>query len=81
MAKSESSVMAIRELLRQKATEIPERYTLTSIYQIFFKTGSVQDISRPERPTSITEDTINAAEQSFSQQLPGLIFSGFIGTF
>ena len=33
----------IRELRRQQAMEIPERYTITSIYQKFLEISSVED--------------------------------------
>ena len=68
MAKFESPVMVIRELQRQEVTHIPERHTITSIYQKFLDTGSVQDISPPGRPTAITEDKINEVEQALSMQ-------------
>lgn len=59
MAKFESPIMAIRELRRQGAAEIPERHTIISIYQRFLENGSVEDRARSGRPSTITEYTIN----------------------
>ena len=68
MPKFDSSVMVIRELQRQEVTDIPTRHIITSICPKFLDTGSVQNISRPGRPTAITEDKLDEAEQAFSMQ-------------
>jgi len=68
MAKFESPVIVIRELQRQGVTDIPTRQTIASIYQKLLDTGSVENISPPERPTEITEDKINEVEQVLSMQ-------------
>ena len=56
VAKFESPIMVIRELQRQGATDIPVRQTMTSVYQKFLKTGSVEDLDRIGRSSTITED-------------------------
>ena len=44
MAKFESSIMVIRRKLRRKeAAEVSECHTITSSYQKFLETGSVED--------------------------------------
>jgi len=68
MAKFESPIMVIRELRRQGAAEIPERHTITSIYQRFLENGSVEDRTRSGRPSTITEDTINEVEEALNRE-------------
>ena len=63
MAKFESPIMVIRELQRQGAADIPVRQTIISIYQKFLKTGSVEDLDRTGRPSTITEDQIEKVEE------------------
>ncbi len=58
MRKFESPAIAIRELQRQAVLHIPVRQTITSIYQKFLETDSVQDLSRVGKPSTITEDEI-----------------------
>lgn len=64
MAKFESPVMVIRDLQRQGITDIPTRQTISSIYQKFLDTGSVQNVNPPGRPSTITEDKIDEVEQA-----------------
>ena len=68
MAKFESPVMVIRELQRQGITDIPTRQTISSIYQKFLDTGSVQNVNPPGRPSTITEDKIDEVEQALTMQ-------------
>ena len=68
MAKFESPKMVIRELRWHKAVEIPERHTITSIYQTFLETGSVEDCIRSWRPSTITDDIINEVKQRTRNQ-------------
>ncbi|CAF1240464.1 unnamed protein product [Didymodactylos carnosus] len=63
MAKYESPVMVIRELRRRGTTNIPERRTVTSIYQKFLETGSVGDRAHTGRPSTITEDKAQEIQQ------------------
>lgn len=63
MAKYESPVMVIRELQRRGTTRIPERHTITSIYQKFLETGSVEDLSRSGKPSTITENKVEEVEE------------------
>ena len=56
MAKFDSVVMIIRGLQREGMTSIPTRQSAVSICQKFLDTGSIQDVSPRERPTTITED-------------------------
>ncbi len=64
MSKFESPIRVILELQRREATEIPERHTISAIYQKFIDIGSVEDIKSPGRPTTITEDKINEVEEA-----------------
>ena len=54
----------IRELQRQGVSEIPERHTISRIYQKFLQTGSVEDIKPPGRPTTIDETKIKQVEEA-----------------
>ncbi|CAF0957579.1 unnamed protein product [Didymodactylos carnosus] len=63
MAKYESPVMVIRELRHRGTTNIPERHTVTSIYQKFLETGSVGDHAHTGRPSTITEDKVQEIQQ------------------
>ena len=67
-AKSESSIMAIHELGRQEATEIPQRDTITPIYQKFLETDSVENCIPSGRPSTITDDIINAVEEDLNRK-------------
>ncbi|CAF1187092.1 unnamed protein product [Didymodactylos carnosus] len=58
-----SPVMVIRELRRRGTTNIPERHTVTSIYQKFLETGSVGDRAHTGRPSTITEDKVQEIQQ------------------
>ena len=62
MAKFESPIMVILGFRPPEAAEILERHTITSIYQKFLETGSVEDRIQSERPSTITDDVINEAE-------------------
>ena len=68
MAKFESPIMAIRELRRQGAAEIPKRDTITSMYQRFLENGSVEDHTRSERPSTITEYTIHEVGEALNRE-------------
>ena len=63
MAKYESPIMVIRELQRRGKTNIPERHSITSIYQKFLKTGSVIDRARTGRPSTITKAKVQEVQQ------------------
>ena len=63
MAKYESPVMVIRELQRRGTTNISERHAITSIYQNFLETGSVEDRAHTGRSSTITEDKIQEIQQ------------------
>jgi hypothetical protein len=63
MAKFESPIMVIRELQRREATDIPNRHSITAIYEKFLETGSVQDKIRTGRPSTITEEKIQEVEE------------------
>mgnify|MGYP002385373932 CR=1 FL=1 len=64
MSKFESPIAVIRELQRQGVSEIPERHTISRIYQKFLQTGSVEDIKPPGRPTTIDETKIKQVEEA-----------------
>ena len=53
----------IRELQRQGVSEIPERHTISRIYQKFLQTGSVEDIKPPGRPMTIDETKIKEVKE------------------
>ena len=58
-----------RELRRQEAAEVPQRHTITSIYQKFLETGSVEDRRiRSGRPSTITNDRINEVEEALNRE-------------
>ena len=63
MAKFESPIMMIRELRRQQTAEILDRHTITSTYQKFLETGSVEDRIRSGTSSTITDNIINEVEQ------------------
>ncbi|CAF1664707.1 unnamed protein product [Rotaria magnacalcarata] len=46
-----------------RATNIPPRHTITSIYQKFLETGSVHDLSRAGRPPTITKDKVEEVKE------------------
>ena len=63
MGKYESSVMVIRQLQRRGTITIPERHSVTSIYQKFLETSSVRDRAHTERPSTITEDKVQEIQR------------------
>ena len=63
MAKYESPVMVIRELRRRGTTNIPEKYTVTSIYQKFLETGSIENRAHTGKSSTITEDKVQEIQQ------------------
>lgn len=68
MAKFESPIMVIRELQRREATDIPNRHSITAIYEKFLETGSVHDKVRSGRPSTITEDKIQEVEEILEKE-------------
>ena len=69
MAKCESPIIVICELRRQEAAEVPDRHTITSIYQKFLETGSVEYRRiRFGRPSTITDDRINEVEEALTRE-------------
>jgi len=73
LAKFESPIMVNCELQRQGAIDIPVRQTITSIYQKFLETGSVQNLSRAGRPSIITKDKIQEVEEILKIEPPNSI--------
>ena len=63
IAKYESPVTIIRELQRRETTNIPEMYSITSVYQKFLETSSVGDRTHTGRPSTITEDKVQEIQQ------------------
>ena len=60
--------MMIRELQRQEAVEIPERHSITPIYQKFLETSLVEDCVRSGRPSTIRDDIINEVEEASNRK-------------
>jgi hypothetical protein len=68
MAKLESPTRVIREMQRQGSNEVPERHTITSIYQKFLETGTVEDRSRSGRPSTVTDEVIEQVETILKEE-------------
>jgi hypothetical protein len=68
MAKLESPTRVIREMQRQGSNEVPERHAITSIYQKFLETGTVEDRSRPGRPSTVTDEMIELVETILEEE-------------
>jgi hypothetical protein len=68
MAKLESPTRVIREMQRQGDKNVPERHAITSIYEKFLETGSVEDRSRSGRPSTITDEIVDEVEQILDEE-------------